>query len=236
VSAPENTSPADRLLDLFVFAPAGLALTLVEELPNLVEKGRNRIEGRTATARVVGQFVVQMGFREVSRRARQLVDPEPPKRREAPPQDHRTDDGPPSSPSVAPTSEDRRGREPVRAQPAEPAFGEPESAETESAEPESAETESGQTEEQSTEIRVPYNGAGEGSEQRNAESNGIATIGDLAIPAYDTLSASQVVKRLDGLSREELREVGEHERQNRHRATILTKVEQLLSGEPAPDA
>ena len=74
-----------------MFAPAGLALTFVEELPNLVEKGRNRIEGRTAhLARVIGQFAVQMGFREVSRRARQLVDPEPPKRREAP-RDQRPD-------------------------------------------------------------------------------------------------------------------------------------------------
>jgi hypothetical protein len=61
-------------------------------------------------------------------------------------------------------------------------------------------------------------------------------LGDLAIPAYDTLSASQVVKRLAGLSRDELLEVGDHERQNRHRATILAKVEQLLSGDPSVGA
>jgi hypothetical protein len=204
VGAPESSSPADRLLELFVFAPAGLALTLVEELPNLVEKGRNRIEGRTATARVVGQFAVQMGFREVSRLARQLVDPEPPRRHEAPPRDHK----------------------PRQAEPAQ----------TEPAQTEPAQTELAATEEELSEIRVPYNGATEGPEQSNAELNGFAALGDLAIPAYDTLSASQVVKRLDGLSREELREVGEHERQNRHRATILTKVEQLLSGEPSPEA
>jgi hypothetical protein len=207
VGAPEYTSPADRLLELFVFAPAGLALTLVEELPNLVEKGRNRIEGRTATARVVGQFAVQMGFREVSRRARQLVDPEPPRRREASRQDHEPHQAPGSSPNVCPTPGiDRRSRPPA------------------------------ETEEQPTEIRVSYNSATEGPDQRDAEVNGFAALGDLAIPAYDTLSASQVVKRLDGLSREELREVGEHERLNRHRATILTKVEQLLSGEPSPEA
>jgi hypothetical protein len=198
VGAPDHTSPADRILDLFVFAPAGLALTLVEELPNLVEKGRNRIEGRTATARVVGQFAVQMGFREVSRRARQLVDPEPPKRREAPAVDHTAHQAPGSSPSVGRTL--------------------------------------AETEEQPGEIRVPYNSASEGPDHGSADTNGSAALGDLAIPAYDTLSASQVVKRLDGLSREELREVGEHERQNRHRATILTKVEQLLSGEPSPEA
>ena len=63
--------------------------------------------------------------------------------------------------------------------------------------------------------------------------NGQAAPGDLAIPAYDTLSASQVVKLLAGLSDEELLEVQSHERSNRHRATILNRVEQLLSGEPS---
>ncbi len=63
--------------------------------------------------------------------------------------------------------------------------------------------------------------------------NGQAASGDLAIPAYDTLSASQVVKLLAGLSSEELIEVRTHELSNRHRATILNRVEQLLSGEPS---
>jgi hypothetical protein len=49
----------------------------------------------------------------------------------------------------------------------------------------------------------------------------------LAIPAYDTLSASQVVQRLDGLSREELEAVRAYESSGRGRKTILTKVAQL---------
>jgi hypothetical protein len=200
VSESERSTPADRFLDLFVFAPAGLALILVEELPSLVEKGRNRIEGQAATARVIGQFAVQIGCREVVKRARQLVDPEQPQRR------------PSSSPAKQPEVAEIR-REDV---------------------PESV------PDPRDQQVRAPdaptaHEHTG-GPTEGHTEINGFAALGDLAIPAYDTLSASQVVKRLDGLSREELIEVGEHERQNRHRATILAKVEQLLDGEPSVGA
>jgi hypothetical protein len=60
--------------------------------------------------------------------------------------------------------------------------------------------------------------------------NGSASGTDLAIPGYDSLSASQVVQRLEGLSREELEEVNRHEQAHRHRRTILNRVDQLLSG------
>lgn len=50
---------------------------------------------------------------------------------------------------------------------------------------------------------------------------------DLAIPDYDTLSASQVVKRLAGLAPDELEAVRAHESANRGRKTILNKVAQL---------
>jgi hypothetical protein len=49
----------------------------------------------------------------------------------------------------------------------------------------------------------------------------------LAIPGYDSLSASQVVQRLDGLSGDELAAVGEYESAHRARRTVLTRVSQL---------
>lgn len=52
---------------------------------------------------------------------------------------------------------------------------------------------------------------------------------DRAIPDYDILSASQVVRRLDGLGPAELRAVVRHERATRGRRTILHRGEQLLS-------
>jgi hypothetical protein len=54
--------------------------------------------------------------------------------------------------------------------------------------------------------------------------------GQLPIPSYDSLSASQVVQRLAGLSREEVAAVRAYEASNRARATVLAKADQLLKG------
>ena len=59
----------------------------------------------------------------------------------------------------------------------------------------------------------------------DAHVPGVAT---LAIPGFDTLSASQVVQRLDGLSRTELVAVRAYETSTRGRRTILSRVDQLL--------
>jgi hypothetical protein len=50
---------------------------------------------------------------------------------------------------------------------------------------------------------------------------------ELAIPDYDSLSASQVLPRLSGLDGAELEAVRAHEVAHRGRKTILNKVAQL---------
>jgi hypothetical protein len=62
---------------------------------------------------------------------------------------------------------------------------------------------------------------------RRASSDGAA---HLAIPDYDSLSASQVVPRLEGLSMAELGAVADYETDHRGRRTILNKVAQLRAG------
>jgi hypothetical protein len=52
-------------------------------------------------------------------------------------------------------------------------------------------------------------------------------VGDLAIPGYDSLSASQVVPRLSGLEAGELDAVRAYEAAGRGRKTILNKIAQL---------
>lgn len=49
----------------------------------------------------------------------------------------------------------------------------------------------------------------------------------LAIPGYDTLSASQVVPRLEGLTLAELDAVRAYEVATRGRKTVLTRIDQL---------
>ena len=50
---------------------------------------------------------------------------------------------------------------------------------------------------------------------------------ELAIPGYDSLSASQVLPRLDGLSDDELESVRAYESAHRGRKTILGRIAQL---------
>jgi hypothetical protein len=49
-----------------------------------------------------------------------------------------------------------------------------------------------------------------------------------ALADYDTLSASQVVRRLESLGEDELRAVQRYEASHRNRRTILNRAGQLL--------
>lgn len=142
---------ARRTLDALVYAPAGLVLTALEDLPEMAAKGRSRIEVQVRNAHLVGQMVVDHGLGGLLGGRRAAGPTAPP----APPP-------PPPAPA---------GRE---------------------------------------------------------------SASGLAIPDYDTLSASQVVRRLDGLGRRELEAVVEHETATRGRRTILHRAQQLLGSEETP--
>jgi len=60
-----------------------------------------------------------------------------------------------------------------------------------------------------------------------APGGAVPDVDSLAIPGYDTLSASQVVPRLEGLSPEELDAIRAYEAATRARKTVLTRVDQL---------
>jgi hypothetical protein len=62
---------------------------------------------------------------------------------------------------------------------------------------------------------------------REAENADVPATDELPIPDYDELSASQVVERLDGLDRESLDAVRRYETEHRGRNTILGKIAQL---------
>jgi hypothetical protein len=55
-------------------------------------------------------------------------------------------------------------------------------------------------------------------------------VDELAIPDYDSLSASQVVPRLTGLGEHELEQVRRYEAGGRGRRTILSRIAQLQQG------
>lgn len=208
----DNKSPGDRLLELVVFGPTGLAVTLVEEFPKFVEKGRHRVEGQVHTARLVGQFAFQMGRRQLEQSLAHLG---------AQPEAQRVDDDEP----------DDVGR--VRFDEPAPGRG----ADTSSRTPTPTPTPT------PVPAPAPAPGMSHDDERESGPTpwrptvwlgsggpNGTGSPPSLAIPGYDSLSASQVVQRLEGLSPPELEEVRAHEAAHRQRRTILHRVEQLLTG------
>jgi hypothetical protein len=65
------------------------------------------------------------------------------------------------------------------------------------------------------------------AESAPAQTNGSQADPMLPIPGYNSLSASQVVERLAGLSGDELEAVRAFEASNRKRRTILGKIDQI---------
>jgi hypothetical protein len=180
VSEPRVTDPDDedsgkstlndRLLDVLVYVPAGLAISVVDQLPKWAEVGRQQVTGQVSSARAIGSFVVQAGRDELSRRSGGLV---PKARPAAPPPSPTGNSAPRPSAATAPSP-----------QPSGPASR-------------------------------PANGH-------------VPAVSSLSIPGFDTLSASQVVQRLDGLNRTELVSVRAYEASTRGRRTILNRIDQLL--------
>jgi hypothetical protein len=162
----EEPTPVRRAIDLLVFAPVGLALTVAEDLPGLIGKGRQRFETDVRNARLIGQFVVNQGQREVVQRVGKLLHNAPTDAGEAD-----VDPAPEPPPTDPPTASPKPKPEPDPAD---------------------------------------------------------AVTVEAALAGYDTLSASQVVRRLESLGPDELRAVHRHEASHRNRRTILNRAQQLL--------
>ena len=62
-----SKTPLDHALDLFVFAPLGAVFTARDALPELIDKGRERLGGQVSAARMMGQMAVSQGQREAEK-------------------------------------------------------------------------------------------------------------------------------------------------------------------------
>lgn len=74
VDVSEKKTPLEQALDLFLYAPLGLALTAREELPRLVEKGRKQFNDQATTVRLMGEYALQEGRRDLGERAKKVTD------------------------------------------------------------------------------------------------------------------------------------------------------------------
>ena len=85
----KRKSPIHRALDVFVYAPLGLVVSVREMLPTLAEKGREAV----TNARAMGEFALGMGQEETTKVVRNLF---PNQRRPAPGSASRDGAGPAS--------------------------------------------------------------------------------------------------------------------------------------------
>lgn len=65
--AGDSRQIQDLVLDYFLYAPLGVAVTVVEELPKWAAKGRSRATGQIRAARVVGKLAVREGRRRLEK-------------------------------------------------------------------------------------------------------------------------------------------------------------------------
>jgi hypothetical protein len=175
--------PLRRTLDVCVFAPVGLAVTVVEDLPDLVVKGRRRVELELSNARIVGRFVVTQKQREMSERLEDML---------------------------------RDGTE--RVSPADGGVDDDEDVDVDV----------GATAATATSPSPPPP-----APPTPAPDPAAAAIVGGALADYDTLSASQVVRRLESLGPDELHAVQRYEASHRNRRTILNRASQLLDEGPS---
>jgi hypothetical protein len=176
--------PLRRTLDLCLFAPVGAAVTLAEELPDLIEKGRRRVELQVGNARVVGRFVVHKGRRDLAGRIEDILN---------------------------------NGVEAARAE---------EAAERRATEAAAADEARGTASAAPAAPVAPVSPVAAAA-QSTPDPVAAATV-QRALADYDTLSASQVVRRLESLGQEDLRAVQRYEASHRNRRTILNRASQLL--------
>ncbi len=228
-AADGEPSLAAKALDLLVFAPAGAVLNALEDVPGMAARGRSVLEQEVRNAHLIGQFAVQEGQRRLGRgldllRAQAVTAPPQasgasPKASGMPPV---VADGPSQPPPVEEVVTAFEPRLPAPAPAAEAADAADAADAAEAAD--------------APEAPAAPSSARTGDVPVKAEPPATAAVGsvldevtaDLAIPGYATLSASQVVRRLDGLGPGELAAVFRYESATRGRRTILHRVQQLL--------
>jgi hypothetical protein len=64
----------EKVLDLVVYAPVGLAVQLGTDVPTLVATGRTRVTERVQVARWVGEMAVTYGRQQIERRLATVSD------------------------------------------------------------------------------------------------------------------------------------------------------------------
>ncbi len=218
MSDDNHKGPVDRALDVFVYAPLGLALLARDSAPGLVhafvERGRAEIETRRhdaesklEQAKAVGRFALDFGVPKLRKGVETRIS-------EA--------RGRAGQPFGGLGREERPTGVPAAPPHAAAPVSHPAPAPTPTATPTPTPT----PRQADRADAVGANGAHAATMPAGGRG-GDMTSPALSIPDYDELSASQVVQRLPGLSADELEAIRAYETRGRGRRTILGKIDQL---------
>jgi hypothetical protein len=197
----DDSKTTDRALDLFVYAPVGVALYLRDTVPTFlnlfVSRGkaelgqrRQQASDQVAQAKALGEVAVNFGGPKVREHVEKGIAMA---RKSAEAVLGGAGEG-----DIPDLAEEASRAEPQV--PTEPVTTAPQTA-----------------------------AAGEAAAGDTLTATAAPSAATLGIPDYDELSASQVVERLDGLQASELDAVRAYEEAHRARRTILYKIEQLTS-------
>ncbi len=203
VTGPAEAGGTERLLEVLVYAPVGAVLSAAEELPHWRERGRKAVAGQVASARVVGELAVRFGRRRLDEAVASWTTSS--SGREAGAADLGGDERVEQAPAanvVAAVDQDAGGAGDAPGRTVGVA---------------------GRT------VGATGSAAAAAKAVHEPGASHVPPVGSLAIPGFDTLSASQVVPRLDGLGRADLVAVRAYEAAHRRRRTVLGRVDQLLA-------
>jgi hypothetical protein len=205
MSDDDSKGPVGQAVEALVYAPIGLIFEGPTLLPKLVEQGKTHARN----ARFVGKFAVQQGQLELRRRLAAV-------------EEQATDVlrafgvGAPAGTDDHGGAGETTGSTEAAATAPPSATAPTTSASPSGGSPNATATESGTG---ATAAEVPG--------EPGAPAERSPSVAELAITDYDSLSASQVVTRLAGLSGGELEAVRAYEVAHRGRKTILNKIAQL---------
>jgi hypothetical protein len=245
-SATTGKEPVERVMDLFVHTPIGLAVMAWKRVPEFVgsvpdlvgqalSKGcaqlaeaEERVSEEVRKARMIGQVAVTFGGRQLRREvdarlrdAKQAAGGVATFLPGAGADGRSNGAGAPGRPTVTTTETPAEpASAPVRAAKATKAPA----AKAPAAKASAAKAKAPTRATKAAPTRAAKTSASRATKAPAAPASAV----DLPIREYDGLSASQVVSRLTGLSPEELRAVRSYEEASRGRRTVLVAIDRLL--------
>jgi hypothetical protein len=191
----------ERFIDLAVYAPVGVAVTLRDELPRHVKQGRQALENRIQLARFIGQLAVQTGQRELQKRIEQ--------QREAR--------------QAASIADGAAGSAASADSPA----GTPADSPADTAGDDASATAVDTVADSRSEGSDTAAGVPARSDLEASLAASVPAAAELPISDYESLPAINVVDRLRSMSPDEIELVRRFEQAHRARRTILAKIDQL---------